>query len=164
MRKKKPKLELSYTKDDLLELLKRHSLKEGYKCCPFSANSVVMLVNFVLIEEDEMKQDRIDCILKLVRNITTKQCFIGKSRLVIAASLFYIATHECYQRYTQTKVAQMFYVAVPSIRETYSMILINYFDLIAENSEFWANLKGWEHDRHTWDRLVKIIEEKKKNG
>lgn len=106
---------LSYTKQDLFNLLKRHSKKEEYKCCPFTANSIEMLIRFISIE-NQTPSIITNTAISYSQKILGQSCFIGKSRLSTAAACFYIATICTGLHQTQDEVAPLFYVTPIAMR------------------------------------------------
>lgn len=113
---------LSYTKENLLNLLKRHSLKKEYKCCPFTANSIEMLLRFIMIE-NALPPTPTRRAISLSQEILNKACFSGKSRLTLAAALYYFACIYTGYRLNQYQIAALFFVTPVALRNRLKEII-----------------------------------------
>ena len=117
---------LTYTKEDLISLLKRHSGKDPIcDCnCPYTGHSVSMLIQFVC-SENELDPKVQKKALDLYKSITNKVCFIGTSRLVLSAAFVYIAALHIhgYGHYSQEFLSVLFCTTTVSIRIRYKAIV-----------------------------------------
>lgn len=115
--------EVPYQKTDLMDFLKRHSNKSGSECecqCPYTGNSISMLLQFVFITNEDQISDDSGIILKasirISEELSNKACLIGKNRLVTAAAIFWLASLRTGRRRTQSDAAEYFCTTTNSIR------------------------------------------------
>ena len=119
------KSRLSYTKKDLLNLLKRHtgtidSINNCDCSCPYTANSIAILIHFIGIENN-INDNLIEASCKFSALIQKSSCSIGSSRLVTAATILWISsimvTVNLNPDITQEKAALYFFITTAAIRQ-----------------------------------------------
>jgi len=117
--------ELTYSKQDLLDILKRHTAADqvNYKKeCAFTQNSINMVIRFVCLENDiteEYTEQLVKGAIKLTEELGG--CLMGKSRLTIAGAFMYIASN---RQLIQTYLAKRLYVTEVAIRNVFRYICI----------------------------------------
>lgn len=116
-----------YTKEELLALLKRHTNTTDGKCdcnCPYTGNSVMMVINFVVIY-NELPDELVAIAEGYFKQFTETQCY-GGNRLVLAASLLYLAGRKYCDdkvkmkkelKISQREIADLFFVHCVSVRK-----------------------------------------------
>jgi hypothetical protein len=109
-----------YTKEDLNDLLKRHSAQvinpRECECeCPFTGNSIQILIKFVGAHND-IDTKIIDKAVKVAAKLSKTQCIIG-DRKVTAAAILHYTSIMMRMNMIQRTVADLFYVTDVSIRK-----------------------------------------------
>lgn len=118
---------LDYSKQDLFDFLRRHSgISSKCACnCPWTGNSIELLIKFVNFNNKVLnlskRFQREAC--QLSKKLLKTGCPIGKSRLVLAASICYIVGITTRERRSQNELAIAFWVTETSIRINYSNIV-----------------------------------------
>lgn len=115
--------EPTYPRDELRGVLKRHrgskeefiaSIDKDCDCsCPFTSNSINMVMQFAFVE-NELPLDIRQAAYDMLTYLTDKSCFIGKNPLTVASLLTWLATR-CLrgQHYPKFVVTGMFHLKSP---------------------------------------------------
>lgn len=137
--------DLTYSKEDLNQLLKRHT-GHDLDCgcnCPFTGHSVMMLIQFIGIEHD-FPEWLVTNAVNLYNQVAAKGCIVGDRKITAAAIVYlvYILQGEAIpimsKRLTQERLAEIFFVTDVAIRNRYRHI----YKFFGFDKVFWAEFRG----------------------
>lgn len=109
---------LSYDKEYLVDLIKRHRGNKNCKCtCPFTGNSIVAAIQFVCAETDLPAGVR-NAAIGIANSILATGCFAGSMPRSIAAAIIWVA---CLREgkdkeHIQEKIAAYFFTTPVTVR------------------------------------------------
>ena len=137
--------ELAYDKEDLNQLLKRHTGQDpDCGCnCPYTGHSIIMLIQFIGIEND-FPEWLVSNAAKLYKKIANKGCIVGDRKITAAAIVYlvYLLQGENIpvnsRRLTQERLAEMFWITEVGLRNRYRHIH-NFYGF---DKSFWDEFKG----------------------
>ncbi|MFX0172742.1 MAG: hypothetical protein ACFE9L_12565 [Candidatus Hodarchaeota archaeon] len=135
---------MTYSKDELNQLLKRHSGQDS-DCgcnCPFTGHSIIMLVQFVAIENN-FPEWLVTHAINLYKQIAAKGCIVGDRKITAAAIVYlvYVLQGEevpvNQKRLTQERLAEIFFITEVGIRNRYKHI----FKFFGFDKTFWDTFR-----------------------
>lgn len=139
---------LPYTKNDLLNLLKRHSAQNKEDCGCFSCDSVKRLLEFVCYQNG-LPERLVKCSKQLHDKLAGNSCLIG-NRLSISATIMYIASVKTVTKgmiiesvnlqLSQQNIALLFYITPATLRNNFNKI----YTEIKQNKELYEWLMNYE--------------------
>jgi hypothetical protein len=137
--------EMTYSKEDLNQLLKRHT-GHDLDCgcnCPFTGHSVMILIQFIGIEHDFPEWLTTNAV-NLYKQIAAKGCIVGDRKITAAAIVYLVYVLQGEEvpvnskRLTQERLAEMFFITQVAIRYRYRLIYKSFgFDKV-----FWAEFRA----------------------